>query len=185
MKKASIIFGLFLLLGVASCGNESVDTVEVSDENPIESGEQEASIEQVKVVAIANDSILVSIKGMSCMINCVSSVKKELRNTVGIATVTVDFDPEREVDEATITFDNKQIDQAKIKTIIEGINGGQYVVTEIKPATEEEAKENVSSENETAAVSNTSSFSIIDQVQNIARTDFEIPNIFQILNAIF
>jgi copper chaperone CopZ len=119
------------------------------------------------------------------MINCVSSVKKELRNTVGIASIEVDFDPEQEIDHATITFDNKQIDSTKIKTIIEGINGGQYVVTEMKSANVAAADEDVLSKEASSAVSNTSSFSIIDQVQNIARTDFEIPNIFQILNAIF
>lgn len=185
MKRVGLILGIFLVLGLASCGVESVDKIDINDENLIESGEQDASIEQEKEVAIANDSVVVSIKGMSCMINCVSSVKKELRNTVGIASIVVDFDPERELDQATISFDNKQIDQEKIKSIIEAINGGQYVVTEIKPAIEEKVELNDSSEVETASIPTSSSISVIDHVQNIARADFEIPNLFQILTAIF
>ena len=186
MKRISVIFGLFLLLGVGSCGVESVETINISDENLIESGEQEASIEQKKVVAIANDSIFVSIKGMSCMINCVSSVKKELRNTDGIASIEVDFDPEREVDQAVITFDNKEIDAAKIKSIIEAINGGQYVVTDIKSLSNESPSEEAPEEKKIALEStDNSSSSMVDQIQNVARLDFELPNIFQLLNMLF
>lgn len=164
MKKF-ISFGLLLVM--VACGVE--ETTIIEKDNDVSKNETE------KKDVVANAEVEMNIEGMTCMINCVTAVKKALKNTEGVGDVTVDFDPDRAIDKATIKYDDKLVTEDKIKQVIEELNNGIYKVVDA-PADSSSISEE--SKNDKSVISKVS-----DGVNSVSFKTYEIPSLFQVLNS--
>ncbi len=72
------------------------------------------------------------IKGMTCEMGCVSTIRNRVTQMKGSTSFEMDFNTERETDFATITFDSRLLSSDDIKTEIESIAQGLYAVVDIK-----------------------------------------------------
>ena len=171
MKKAVVYLSL-VFLSVASC------TTKTSVEEVLDApAKEKVEVSEEKAPVNENATAQLSIEGMSCMINCVSSVKKELKKTEGVGNVEVDFDPDRSVDKATIKYDNTVISENEIKAVIEKVNGGQYKIV----TNEEEV-------NETDSIPSSgggSGASLMSTFTQFFTSELEIPSIFQLLKYLY
>lgn len=168
MKK---ILSAFLLVGLVSCGVQETTKVEVEDTS--------VATEEKKEV-VANAEVEMNIEGMTCMINCVTVVKKALKNTEGVGEVTVDFDPDRSIDKALIKFDDQLVSEDQIKSVIEELNNGIYKVVDAPTDST-----GVTQETETTEEDNTSVIKDVkENLESMAFKEFEIPSLFQVLNKI-
>lgn len=111
---------------------------------------------------VANASTKLAIEGMTCEVGCAGTIEKTLNKTAGIKSCEVDFENKL----ASVEFDNNQISEEEIKSIIENLNEGQYKVSLVNGASAEIG----SSSNE-------------DEI-SVSAPIIEIPNIFSALRTI-
>ncbi|MBI1837121.1 MAG: heavy-metal-associated domain-containing protein [Flavobacteriia bacterium] len=82
-----------------------------------------------KAVKVNTNRILTAeIEGMTCVMGCGASIRKELRATEAVSTVEFDFKEGRKSNTATIAFDKDKITVDKIINIISTINEKQFKV---------------------------------------------------------
>jgi mercuric ion binding protein len=80
----------------------------------------------------ANSILTMKIDGMTCMMGCGASIRKELYATKAVKNVDFDFEEGRETNTAKIAFDNSKISEKKMVEIISKMNEKQFTVGEIK-----------------------------------------------------
>ncbi|MFK8038054.1 MAG: heavy-metal-associated domain-containing protein [Crocinitomicaceae bacterium] len=115
MKK----FLLYLLvLGFISCKSNSIKNHDIIKN-------------EAASIPIHNATCKISIKGMTCEIGCVRTVKSHLSKMNGVLNVKMDFDTSRTVDFSGVEFDKNMISEDEMKAEIESIANGIYTVTEI------------------------------------------------------
>ena len=69
-----------------------------------------------------------AITGMMCEIACVSKVRKELYDVQGVARADIDFDADRKVDTAYISFDPQLVQAEELIATVQQIGDGLYAV---------------------------------------------------------
>lgn len=88
------------------------------------------------------------ISGMSCEMNCVSSVRKALMKMEGVASFEMEFDAEKDVNHAFVKFDSKVVSKQEMIEAVELINDEAYTVeTSAESVISNEGTVNVSEEN--------------------------------------
>ncbi len=107
-----------VLIGLNSCGPTEVK----SDSTQVEIVRTEMLGDEVKTVAN------IEIEGMICEMACVGRVSKELEAMACISTLEMDFDPERDVDVATVTFEPNECTAENMIEAIHAIGDGSYQV---------------------------------------------------------
>lgn len=167
---------LFLLGIVVACSGE-----EQKEEKDSENETTVSSQEQEEIVYFANTEADITIEGMSCEINCVSSVKKALRKVDGITSVEIDFDAERNGDYCKVQYDNAALNIQSIQTIIESVNNGEYKVTE---SNEKELEETSSKKSTAFNFSGSSKSNNVNTSTNTG-SSFSIPSILDFVVALF
>lgn len=110
----------------------------------------------------ANATTKLALEGMTCEVGCAGTIEKTLNTTAGVKSCDVDF--ENKI--ATIEFDNAQISDEEIKSIIEGLNDGQYKATFVNTSSSD-----ISSSNNEDEIS-------------VSAPIIEIPNLFSALRTI-
>jgi copper chaperone CopZ len=110
----------------------------------------------------------IGISGMSCEMNCVSSIRKALLKMEGVATFEMEFDAEKDVNTAIVKFDSKAVSAEEMISTIEQVNDGIYKVENESSKSISEGGVN-SSEANSAKESGTSIsvFSLVDLVLNL------------------
>lgn len=66
-----------------------------------------------------------TVEGMTCAKGCAASIQRKLAKTEGVKEANVDF----ETKTAVIEYDKTQLDEAKIKQIVEAVGDGTIYKT--------------------------------------------------------
>jgi copper chaperone CopZ len=77
-----------------------------------------------------NSILTMKINGMTCMMGCGASIRKELYATKAVKNVDFDFEEGRETNTAKIAFDDSKISQKEMIEIISKMNEKQFTVGE-------------------------------------------------------
>lgn len=116
MKSSVVLSILALLLISCSGGGNSLPQSETA----------RASKEIVKVKG--NRLLTLEIEGMTCVMGCGGSIRKELNNTNAVESCDFDFETGRAKNIAKISFDKNKITVDEIIKIVSHMNKGQFKV---------------------------------------------------------
>ena len=75
-----------------------------------------------------NRLLTAEISGMTCVMGCGASIRKELRATNAVSTVEFDFKEDRKFNTAEIAFDKDKITVDEIVSILSKMNDKQFTV---------------------------------------------------------
>lgn len=167
--KSLVLSSFVLALAVVSCSG--------SEEKKI------ISIEKKKMYAPAtpvhaNRKLTVEVSGMSCEHACGGSIRMALKETNAVDRVSFDFEADRPVNTAFITFDKSKINADQIIAIIQDLNNKQFTTGKVS-----------SSDLETSEPSGTNNSSTTEHTQKTkvsvsTATSFEFPNLFELFSRI-
>lgn len=119
MKK--YLFTGVLISLIASCST-STDQVSTSEKN-----ESTEKIEEKDLIAvIPNRKLTTEIDGMTCVMGCGGSIRKELLSTGAVSRCSFDFKGIDKTSSAMIEFDKDKISADEITAIIKKLNDGQF-----------------------------------------------------------
>ena len=116
----------FLYTGVlvsllVSC---STSTDQVADSKETETSQ---TIKESDLVAVTpNRKMTTEIDGMTCVMGCGGSIRKELLNTGAVSRCSFDFKGIDETSTAMIEFDKDKISADEIAELIKKLNDGQF-----------------------------------------------------------
>ena len=79
-----------------------------------------------------NSILTMKIDGMTCMMGCGASIRKELYATKAVKNVDFEFEEGRETNTVKIAFDDSKISQKEMVEIISKMNEKQFTVGETK-----------------------------------------------------
>ena len=101
---------------LAACGGDKPSAVDtVYNETQLE-GTMDKTIAQM------------SIEGMMCEIGCVAKVRKELLEVPGVASATIDFEKDRQLNVANVEYDVDVVDAEALVAKVTAIGDGMYPV---------------------------------------------------------
>lgn len=142
--KSLLPLSVSILLVAASCGG--------SGEKKIISVEKKIVMKQPAKVNV-NREMSINVKGMSCEHACGGAIRMALKETGAVDRCSFDFETDRDVNTAFITFDKDKISPDKIISIIEKVNDGQFTTSNAttKPV-EEKISESPETEEKTTEV---------------------------------
>lgn len=146
---------LFLMLVAFSCSSDKSSTT------PSE------GIHARKVASI-------EIKGMVCEMGCGSEIRKSLKASGAVSSCDFDFKEGRDINTASVLFDDSKISVSQLKTIIEGLNNHQYSVVNSSVS---EAKNNPTPAETSEGTSEGSTISMNEK-------SWKFPNLFDLLSSI-
>lgn len=115
MKKQIIFYFSILLLG--ACTSEKSPVV-------VHKEESKTITHDVK----ANRLLSMEIEGMTCVMGCGASIRKELFSTKAVSSVEFDFKKGRKSNTAKIAFDKDKITVDKIVNLISKLNDKQFKI---------------------------------------------------------
>jgi periplasmic mercuric ion binding protein len=118
-KMKKIIYFLISLV-VLSCNSESKK--EITRKEHVKTQQDNSS----KVNP--NKQLTIEIDGMSCVMGCGSSIRKELYATKGVSEVEFDFEEERTTNIAKIKFDKDLVTVDEMVRILNTMNENQFKV---------------------------------------------------------
>ena len=122
-----IQIALLLFFFIAGC---------TSQEKPVFiKKETHTDAKQNKVAS--NKLLSMEIEGMTCVMGCGASIRKELYTTKAVSSVDFDFKEGRKMNTAKIAFDSAKISIDEIVSIISNMNEKQFSLGKIS---EEEYK---------------------------------------------
>lgn len=128
MKK--FLFTGVLISILASCST-STEQASVS-----EKGSDSTILKEKDLVAvIPNRMMTTEIDGMTCVMGCGGSIRKELLNTGAVSRCSFDFQGIDETSSAMIEFDKDKISADEIADLIKEINEGQFSLGEMSTET--------------------------------------------------
>jgi mercuric ion binding protein len=116
MKKELLVFSL-LMSFLTGCKNEPREKIVTVSANATV---QNTTPEAIKEKAYAK----LSIDGMTCAIGCAATIQKNLNQTAGVASATVDFESHT----AWVIYDAKAMGLKEIREVVEA-TGEAYRVT--------------------------------------------------------
>ncbi|MFK7784624.1 MAG: heavy-metal-associated domain-containing protein [Crocinitomicaceae bacterium] len=128
MKK--ILFTGILVSLLASC---STSTDQVS--NAENKAQTDTLSEDELVAVIPNRKMTTEIDGMTCVMGCGGSIRKELLGTGAVARCSFDFKGMDETSKAMIEFDKDKISADEIADLIKDINEGQFTLGKMSTET--------------------------------------------------
>lgn len=114
------IIYIFISLIILSCNSKTEK--EITRKEHIET--QEDNTPKVN----PNKMLTIEIDGMSCVMGCGSSIRKELYATKGVSEVEFDFEEDRTTNVAKIKFDKDLVTVDEMVRIINSINEKQFKV---------------------------------------------------------
>ncbi len=121
MKK--VLFTGILASLIVSC---STSTDQVSEK---EIDTQSEKIEEGDLVAVLpNRKMTTEIDGMTCVMGCGGSIRKELLSTGAISRCSFDFKGIDKTSSAVIEFDKDKISADEIADLIKKLNDGQFTL---------------------------------------------------------
>ena len=69
-----------------------------------------------------------SVEGMMCEIGCVAKVRKELLEVPGVASATIDFEKDRQLNVAIVEYDAEVVEAEALVAKVTAIGDGMYPV---------------------------------------------------------
>ena len=114
------IFSLFIFSFLVSCSSNSDNHVVRKEHVNVE----ENSSENV----VANRKLIMEVNGMTCVMGCGSSIRKDLYNTKGVSEVEFDFEEDRKTNLAKIKFDKNIVSVEEMVSIVNAMNENQFTV---------------------------------------------------------
>ena len=122
---------LFLVLAVALFSITTSCSSEAKTENAVATDQEKEAITK----PVANQEMTIEVTGMVCEKGCGGSIRKEMIATNGVTKCSFDFEDEREVNVATISFDDSKITEEEIILALTTMNEHQFTVGEhsVKP----------------------------------------------------
>ncbi len=119
MKK--FLFTGILVSLLASCSTSTNQVAESEKSEPTD------RVEEKDLVAVtSNRKLTTEIDGMTCVMGCGGSIRKELLSTGAISRCSFDFKGIDETSSAMIEFDKDKISADEIAEMIKKINDGQF-----------------------------------------------------------
>lgn len=79
----------------------------------------------------ADRMLSMEIKGMSCLMGCGASIRKELLSTKAVCSVEFDFKEEREFNTAKIAFDKDKITTDELVNLISKLDDKKFTVGKV------------------------------------------------------
>jgi copper chaperone CopZ len=166
-----LFFPLVSLLVVSSCSSENGEKKIISVEKKV--------VYKPTVKVNADRKLAVEVSGMTCEHACGGSIRMALKETNAVDRVSFDFETDRKVNTAFITFDKSKISADEIVAIIEKINDKQFTTGKVSS----EAVETKATEGGTSSNS-TSSSEVKPKIEVSTTTNFEMPNLFELFSKI-
>ena len=122
---------LFLVLAVALFSITTSCSSEAKTENTVATDQEKEAITK----PVANQEMTIEVTGMVCEKGCGGSIRKEMIATNGVTKCSFDFEDEREVNVATISYDDTKITEEEIILALTTMNEHQFTVGEhsVKP----------------------------------------------------
>lgn len=171
MKK--VLFTGILVSLLVSC---SSSTDQVS--NAENKAQTETLSEDDLVAVIPNRKMTTEIDGMTCVMGCGGSIRKELLNTGAVSRCSFDFKGMDETSTAMIEFDKDKISADEIADLIKEINEGQFTLG--KMSTETIAVE--VEEESTADEASTSEKEEITPINVSSSSGIQLPNFIDLIS---
>lgn len=119
----SLFISLLSISILASCANK---------EEKVFLRKESHSVSNTTNTVKPNSILTMKIDGMTCMMGCGASIRKELYSTKAVKNVEFDFEEGRETNTAKIAFDDSKISQKEMVEIISKMNEKQFTVGETK-----------------------------------------------------
>jgi hypothetical protein len=114
MKYFALIFATSLIL--FSCNQAATPkTSQTEEKKPAE-----------KVVA--NKLLTFEIEGMTCVMGCGGSIRKELSETNAVEKCEFDFEADRKMNVVTVSYDENKTSAKELIKIVTKMNEGQFTV---------------------------------------------------------
>lgn len=174
MKRVfTILMGVYLFSSCASKENKEIKVVKKVSVN---------TRHELPDV-IPNRSLSLEIEGMMCEMGCGSTIRKELKLTGGVHTVSYDFKDGREKNIATITFNKDKISVDKIMELISNLNDKQFKVT--NPKTTEIVNDNACNYSNCDLNSQSSEGDLSSSQMTTESSSFETPNLLKLFTRFF
>ncbi len=172
MKKQFVFLFSLLLLG--ACTSEKTPVVLKKVEKPI--------IHSVK----ANRILSMEVEGMTCVMGCGASIRKELFATKAVCSVEFDFEKGRKSNTAKIAFDKDKITVDKIVELVSKMNEKQFTVgkTSSTEFTCSSSDEKCSSESKCSSDSKCSDNEEECKIKT-STSKIEIPNFLNLISRFF
>ncbi len=169
MKKSLLLIGAIAFIGLTSCGGEDA----TNDESTA------VATEVVEITGSESKTLAnLSINGMVCEMNCVSSVKTTLADLDGVNDLEIDFDPARETDVAVVNFDPSKVSEQDMVKAIQALYDGQYEVTNVKIEKYVVGEETSEAEEDSEATTTT-------ETGVNTEVNYEFPNIVEFFTQFF
>lgn len=172
------IIYIFISLIILSCNSKTEK--EITRKEHVET--QEDNTPKVN----PNKMLTIEIDGMSCVMGCGSSIRKELYATKGVSEVEFDFEEHRTTNIAKIKFDKDLVTVDEMVNIINSMNEKQFKVgktstenIEIEPIEEEIEQEKESHVQEKSVIKTSSNSLETSSFVNLL-SRFFTKNIFKI-----
>ena len=124
MKKFLFTGVLISLLASCSTSTDQVSKAENSTKS-------ENISEDELIAVIPNRMMTTEIDGMTCVMGCGGSIRKELLKTGAVSRCSFDFNGIDETSAAMIEFDKDKISADEIADLIKKINEGQFTLGEM------------------------------------------------------
>ena len=125
-----------------------------------------------------NRLLTLEIEGMTCVMGCGGTIRKELVATNAIESCEFEFEEDRALNTAKITFDKNKITVDKIISIVSSLNKGQFKVGD---SSSEDVSVNIKTKVEEVSVSEEDEA----QLNVSSSTEVELPNFVEILAIFF
>ncbi|NVK66822.1 MAG: hypothetical protein HWE22_19675 [Flavobacteriales bacterium] len=170
MKK--FLFTGVIAAVVVSC---STSTNQVADK---EGGNTETIQEEELIAVTPNRKMTTEIDGMTCVMGCGGSIRKELLNTGAVSRCSFDFKGIGETSSATIEFDKDKISADEIAKILSTMNEGQFTLGEM--STETIAVE--VDDSEVSEDKNTSSKDDVSAINVSTSSGIQLPNFIDLIS---
>ncbi len=77
---------------------------------------------------VANKMLTFEIQGMTCVMGCGGSIRKELAETNAVEKCEFDFETDRETNVVKVSFDENKTSAKKLIDIVTKMNDGQFTV---------------------------------------------------------
>ena len=128
MKK--VLFTGIIISLLASCSTSDDQGVDAQNK-----AQTETVSEDELVAVIPNRMMTTEIDGMTCVMGCGGSIRKELLNTGAVSRCSFDFKGIDETSTAMIEFDKDKISADEIADLIKKLNDGQFTLGEMSTET--------------------------------------------------
>lgn len=176
MKKVLSILLTASAIAFAGC-SEGENNEDAEGDATEETSNEEANITiewnvpEGAILAVAD----IDIMGMACQMNCVNKVNTSITGLEGVKDCSIDFDPDAEIDRATVTFDPNKVSENQLIEAVTGIADGAYSILTINVV---EAKSDANSsdssdDGESASLNDNTSSSLT------------LPNIIEVFYSLF